>query len=35
MLHVIFALMLVTATLEPILKQHYAPRMRADLFVKE
>jgi Kef-type K+ transport system membrane component KefB len=35
MLHVILVLMLVTATLGPILTQHFAARMRADLFAKE
>ena len=35
MLHVILALMLVTATLGPVLTQHFGARMRADLFVTE
>jgi Kef-type K+ transport system membrane component KefB len=35
MLHVVLVLMLITATLGPILTQHFAPRMRADLSAKE
>jgi Kef-type K+ transport system membrane component KefB len=35
MLHVVLVLMLITATLGPVLTQHFAPRMRADLFAKE
>ena len=35
MLDVILALMPITATLGPILTQHFAARMRADVFVKE
>jgi len=35
MLHVILALMLITATLGPILTQHFAARMQANFSVKD
>jgi Kef-type K+ transport system membrane component KefB len=35
MLHVVLVLMLITATLGPILTQHFVPRMRADLSAKQ
>ena len=35
MLHVVLVLMLITATLGPILTQYFAPRMRADFSAKE
>jgi len=35
MLHVVLVLMLITATLGPVLTQHFAPRMLADLSAKE
>jgi Kef-type K+ transport system membrane component KefB len=35
MLHVVLVLMLITATLGPILTQHFAPRIRANCFVKK
>ena len=35
MLHVVLVLMLITATLGPMLTQYFAPRMQADLYTKE
>jgi hypothetical protein len=35
MLHVVLVLMLITATLGPILTQYFAPLMRKDFSVKE
>ena len=35
MLHVVLVLMLITATLGPMLTQYFAPRMRADFYAKE